>query len=295
MVPVLHNQLQSLIQAIMKVGGILSEKEAANFLLGKVGDPHITSYVNHIARSNNGNRRAQHAIVPDIHAMNFPAGKQSINDSGSSRVAEAIFEVKTFTACKSRYGHNNSRTAPVDIRARMIVSSYGKKFKTLDMKFAADVVGDGKGNIKGPFETAQRQFLCGQVIPICADWFGEINEGFDKTIKILAQEAAAGIDGMSVSPLVNTDRKGGAFPIMLQQFRRAIGVAIVRGNANHKLGRLHYVRGTAEEAAHTCKSNHSDYRYKPSQRGGSSWYSAHTPEGYATFQQFQNGYDFCMP
>ena len=50
----------------------------------------------------------------------------------------------------------------------MIVSSYGKKFKTLDMKFAADVVGDGGGDIKGPFETAQQQFLCGQVIPMCA-------------------------------------------------------------------------------------------------------------------------------
>jgi hypothetical protein len=28
---------------------------------------------------------------------------------------------------------------------------------------------------------------------------------------------------------------------MLQQFRRAIGVAIVRENAKHKLGCLHYV------------------------------------------------------
>ena len=106
-----------------KWGGILSEKEASNFLLGKVGDPHIMSYVNHVARKNNGNRRAQHAIVPDIHAMNFPAGKQRINDSGSSRVVEAIFEVKTFTACKSRYRHNNTKTAPLDRRARMIVSS----------------------------------------------------------------------------------------------------------------------------------------------------------------------------
>ena len=73
------------------------EKEAANFLLGKVGNPHLTSYVNHVARKNNGNRRVQHAIVPDIHAMNFPAGKQGINDSGSIRAAEAIFEVNTGT------------------------------------------------------------------------------------------------------------------------------------------------------------------------------------------------------
>ena len=76
---------------------------------------------------------------------------------------------------------------------------------------------------------------------MCAEWFGEISKDFKKTIKILAREAAAGMDGMSVSPLVNTDRKGGAFPIMLQQLRRAIGVAIVQGNVNNKLGRLHYV------------------------------------------------------
>ena len=123
----------------------------------------------------------------------------------------------------------------------MIVSSYSRKFKTLDMTFAADMVGDGKGDIKGPFDTVQQQFHRGQVIPMCVGWFGEINEDFDKTIKILAREAAAGIDGMNVSPLVNTNRKGGAFTIMLQQFRRAIGVDIVKGNANHKLGRLHYV------------------------------------------------------
>ena len=62
-------------------------------------------------------------------------------------------------------------------------------------------------------------------------------------------------DGLTVSPLVNTDRKGGAFPIMLQQFRRAIGVAIVSGHAKHKLRILHYVRATAAEAARIqCKS-----------------------------------------
>ena len=133
-----------------------------------MGDPHITSYVNHIARKNKGNRRAQHVIVPNIHAMNFPADKQIINDSGSSRVAEAIFGVKPSTAYKSRYGQNNTKTTPVDRRARMIVSSYSKKFKTLDVKFAADVVGVGKGDIKGPFETAQQQFHHGQVILMCA-------------------------------------------------------------------------------------------------------------------------------
>ncbi len=44
---------------------------------------------------------------------------------------------------------------------------------------------------------------------------------------MLAQEAAAGDNGMRISPLVNSDGKGEAYQIMLQQFRRAIGVAIV--------------------------------------------------------------------
>ena len=69
------------------------EKEADNFLLGKVGDPHITSYVNHVARKNNGNRRAQHVLVPDIHTMNFPTGKQSINAQQTERLKQKILEL----------------------------------------------------------------------------------------------------------------------------------------------------------------------------------------------------------
>ena len=51
---------------------------------------------------------------------------------------------------------------------------------------------------------------------------------------------------MWISPLVNLDRKGGALQIMIQQFRRAVGVAIVQGNAKHKLGHLHYIRDSME-------------------------------------------------
>jgi hypothetical protein len=49
----------------------------------------------------------------------------------------------------------------VDRRTRGIVNSYSKKFKKIDMKFAPNVVGDGKGGIRGPFETAQQQFFEG--------------------------------------------------------------------------------------------------------------------------------------
>ena len=73
-----------------------------------------------------------------------------------------------------------------------------------------------KGDTKGSFESEQQKFHLRQVILMCAGWFSELNKYFDKTIKILAREAAAGIDRKSVPSLVNIDRKGGAFPIMLQ-------------------------------------------------------------------------------
>ena len=75
---------------------------------------------------------------------------------------------------------------------------------------------------------------------------------------------------------------------MLNQFKRAIGCAIIRGQAQHKPGRLNYVRMTAAEAESVCRANHSESSWKPSQRGRTpSWYSANTPEGYSTWTLFQ--------
>ena len=168
----------------------------------------------------------------------------------------------------------------------MITQEYGQKFKKLDSKFAHEVVGDGTGNVLRPFQAAQGRFYRDKIIPMVAGWFGEIGEDFEKVIKVLARAAASGDEGLTISPLVNTDRKGGAYPIMLQQFRRAIGVAIARGNANHKLGRLHYVRATVGEAKAAANANHSRNRWAPN--GQSSWYTQRI------FEQFMNGYDFCM-
>eukprot|EP00956_Cyclotella_meneghiniana_P024979 scaffold51146_cov71-Cyclotella_meneghiniana.AAC.1 len=59
-------------------------------------------------------------------------------------------------------------------------------------------------------------------------------------------------------------------------------------NHNHKLSRLHYVRATAEEAKFTAEANYSNNRWKARQQRSSSWYSSHTPEGYATYEQVRN-------
>ena len=265
----IHNNVQSLTQSMMKVAGIHSEKEAVNFLLGKVPDPWMTHYVDHISSSHTSARNSPHAIVPDILAHEYPAGRQRINDSGASSSGDAFFEVKSYQPNNTRLDHNNKETKPADHRAKEVVNQYSNKFKRLDKQYAADIVGNGDNGIVGPFESAQKRFIGGQVIPLVVGPFGEVNKDFEKVLKTLARLAAAGEDGMSISQLCNTDRKGGALIIMLQQFRRALGVMVVRG----------YVRATAEEAKFTAEANHSNNRWKAGQQRISSWYSSHTPEG----------------
>ncbi len=81
---------QSITQAMMKLGGKHYTAEVVNFLVDKIGHPYITSYVNHVSSHPNA-QKAPHAIVPDIHAFNFPPGGQRVNDSGATTAAEAFF------------------------------------------------------------------------------------------------------------------------------------------------------------------------------------------------------------
>jgi len=95
-------------------------------------------------------------------------------------------------------------------------------------------VGDGNNNVIGPFENALSQFYRKTVIPLCLGAFGEVNEDLDKvTQECLAREAASTQEGLTISPLVNTGRKGGAYSIMLHQFRRAIAVTAANGHNQH--------------------------------------------------------------
>ena len=70
---VVHNLLQLILQSMMKLGGISLQAEAVNFLLGRVGEPHITQYVNHVM-SHLSAKKAPYAFVPDILVHNFPTG-----------------------------------------------------------------------------------------------------------------------------------------------------------------------------------------------------------------------------
>ena len=91
---------------------------------------------------------------------------------------------------------------------------YRCKVRNLDVIFAAAVVGDGNNNVIGPFENALSQIRGKTVIPLCFGGFGEVNEDLEKVIQCLAREAASTDEGLTISPLINTDRKGGAYRIM---------------------------------------------------------------------------------
>ena len=113
-----HNKLQSILQAIMKLGGTLAEKEVVNFIMDKVGEPHISSNINHVAAHNSA-KKAKFAIIPNLHALNLSVSKQTINDSRVTTTADAIFEIKTYTTRKTRYSHNNNDVnKPLDRRAK---------------------------------------------------------------------------------------------------------------------------------------------------------------------------------
>ncbi|EJK52626.1 hypothetical protein THAOC_28080, partial [Thalassiosira oceanica] len=87
---------------------------------------------------------------------------------------------------------------------------------------APEVVGDGTNGQVGPSEEALGQFHTGNVFPIVAGSFGEVNEDASKLVTNLARLTAKTDFGKSMSPLVSHSRKDGAFPIMQSQFRRAL-------------------------------------------------------------------------
>ena len=114
-----------------------------------------------------------------------PLRRQVVNASGATRSADAIFEVKKYNFCPTRYNHNNQNINPANRRARDIVNQYNCKVRNLDVMFAASVVVDGNNNVIGPFKNALSQFHGKTIIPLCFSAFGEVNEDLDKVIQCL--------------------------------------------------------------------------------------------------------------
>ncbi|EJK60083.1 hypothetical protein THAOC_19628, partial [Thalassiosira oceanica] len=138
----------------------------------------------------------------------------------------------------------------------------GTGVRQVAIQVTPDAPGFGQQGFLGPFSQAQNGFWRGGGYP---------PGGVGAIIKHRSAESPQNVgspcglgrlrSGQPSPPLANTDRKGGAFLIMHQQFLRAVGVtAAAAGNAALKLSRIHYLRSTKREAAHAANTNHSKYR-----------------------------------
>ena len=229
-------------------------------------------------------------------AWNLPTATQASNDSGLGSRSDALGEVKTMQPSKGYYQKRNCQeNRPVNQRATKVTRDYKKRAAGLDLTHAPEVVGDGTNGQVGPFEAALGTFYTGNVLPIVVGAFGEVNEDASKLITQLACLTAKTDFGKLMSPLVShSRRKGGAFPIMQSQFRRALGCMIARGQAQHLLKQRHYARPSAREAYQTAEDNHSKHRSRPkaSMSGYARWWQNFIPEGYGLYQQWRNGKNF---
>ena len=122
-------------------------------------------------------------------------------------------EVKTIQLGKTSYRKGNCQAnPPANQRASNVRRNYRKRTVDLDRAHAPVVVGDGTNGQVGPFEEALGQFHTGNVFPIVAGAFSEVNEDASKLVTNLVRLTAKTDFGKSMSPLVSHSRKGGAFP-----------------------------------------------------------------------------------
>ena len=293
---ILHDQVKTLIITFFRLAGVEADDESALWMLGKVRDPYMKRYIDAILQARAQDKKnPEGTIIADIVARDLPTEKQASNDSGHGGRSDVIAEVKTMQPGKCRYEKGNSQdNKPVDQRGKQVRKNYKDRTAKLDRKLASEDAGTRTNGQVGPFEAALGEFYTENVFPIVVGAFGEVNEDANKLIKKLARLTAKTDFGKSMSPLVSHSRKGGAFPIMQSQFRRALGCMIARGQAQHLLKRRHYARPSAREAYQTAEDNHSKHRSKPkaSMSGYARWWQNFIPEGYGLYQQWRNGKNF---
>ncbi|EJK63809.1 hypothetical protein THAOC_15518 [Thalassiosira oceanica] len=143
-------------------------------------------------------------IVADIVTRDCPTPNHASNDSGLGGRSDILGEVKTIQPGKSSYRKGNCQANPPanHQRASNVRRNYRKRTVDLDRAHAPEVIGDGTNGQVGPFEEALGQFHTGNVFPIVAGAFGEVNhEDASKLVTNLARLTAKTDFGKSMSPL----------------------------------------------------------------------------------------------
>ncbi|EJK51549.1 hypothetical protein THAOC_29270 [Thalassiosira oceanica] len=120
----------------MKLGGISSEKEAVNFLIGEVPDVNIARYVHHLSGCPSACKSPY--CSPWHSRLQLPGRPTGCQRQRFHPTAKAIFEVKT--SGTKRYNHNMN--TPIQRKVAH------------DRLFVANIVGDGTCAVVGPFQAA---------------------------------------------------------------------------------------------------------------------------------------------
>ena len=253
--------------------GVPFSKQNVNWLERLVDEPHLKPYRDFI-HSHREPQKAPGAIVPDLDTRFLPV-KRPTDASGATKTEVFVGDVKTCWLNKKNYDGavRKKEQRPVEKKARIVKREYKAKLKELDKKYASDIVGDGTNGVTGPFERSLNRIVTKNVVPLVIGWYGETNEGLDKLLMKLARIASNGPEAHGVSPLDNSDRRGGAYPIILHRMRRGLACLIARGQTRHLEGRIHYLRKTPDEAHNTWRAHRRDNTWNPSQYGRQGFYA----------------------
>ena len=272
-----HYDLQYLLADIMRKGCLSVDVEAQNMFSNIVPEDIHREYQRSHTRKD--------AIIPDMLVHNY---LPDVNANGKCSMP-AIFDVKTLRVDKNLVIYNQGKGGKKVVRAvkkrvRSTRLSYLNRAKQLDEKLAA-------GDDSKPFATAlTSQFHSGGVIPLVFGTYAEANKETHELIKFCARTAAAHEHNARISPEDLDSSRGSPFQLLLNQFRKAVGVLCIRNVVEEKLRRIMYIRPTKEGAK--AAANTSNRRNNARTRHGPSWYNNfRNNETFDAFYAFSSKYD----
>jgi hypothetical protein len=120
--------------------------------------------------------------------------------------------------------------------------------------------------------------------------YAEANKETHQLIKFCARTAASKEHNARISPEDLDSSRGSPFQLLLNQFRKAVGVLCIRNVVEEKLRRIMYIRPTKEGAK--AAANTSNRRNNARTRHGPSWYNNfRNNKTFDDFYAFSSKYD----
>ena len=190
---------------------------------------------------------------------------------------DRIGDVKTISFTVSNYGGINrtKNGAAVEHRANKVHKEYLDKARKADIKW-----NNTPQNAIGPIESRLNEF--GTVIPFVFGYLGEANKAVRTLLKEIATVGARNLwRQMGQTCQVN------AYGVLLNSYRRTLGVAAVRANARMKLRVLGTLLGRSNDAQHNSATR-EEARFRKAEWDN---YLRHGPRAQA---EYHHGFEHCI-